>query len=165
MEHIKTARTYLRRWEKDLNILFDILGSKEVMDPVGGGTLTLDEVKALFQRFLESYEKYNFGPMAVVLAETNEIIGFNGIKQLKNLEHPDIGFAFLKKYWRQGFGEETSRAVIDHSFQVLNLKTLLALVDSKNTASIHLLKKLGFVFKNTIIFKGDPTDVYELLKL
>lgn len=58
---------------------------------------------------------------------------------------PEIGFIFHPGAWGRGFAEEALRAVLERAFRVHRLESIEADVDPRNTASLQLLAKLGFV--------------------
>ena len=66
----------------------------------------------------------------------------------KNLEEKqyEIGFYICTKYWGKGYAFEAADAVIDYSFNKLNVSSLFAGHNPQNKASQHLLLKLGFIY-------------------
>jgi RimJ/RimL family protein N-acetyltransferase len=58
---------------------------------------------------------------------------------------PEIGFIFHPGSWGRGFAEEALRAVLERAFHVHRLEAIDADVDPRNTASLRLLSKLGFI--------------------
>src|SRR5690606_24087857 len=100
------------------------------------------------QLFLENYSDYElngFGRMAVISKETDAFLGFCGLKR-----HPDdfvdLGFRFFRKYWDKGYATESSKAIIKHGFNELNLEEIIGRVSNQNMASIRVLRKVGMEF-------------------
>ncbi|QHL90827.1 GNAT family N-acetyltransferase [Sphingomonas changnyeongensis] len=58
---------------------------------------------------------------------------------------PEIGFILHPDRWGQGLAGEAVAAVIDRAFAVHRLPRITADVDPRNTASLRLLARLGFV--------------------
>ncbi len=56
-----------------------------------------------------------------------------------------LSFWLLPKFWRRGFMSEALDAVVDFSFDDLNLELLYGDVASENLGSCALLEKKGFV--------------------
>jgi RimJ/RimL family protein N-acetyltransferase len=69
----------------------------------------------------------------------------------------DLGFAFLPDFIGKGLGYEIAQATLNYGKEVLKLGRIIAIVDSRNTASSALLQKLGFVFEKTIYFGEKKT--------
>jgi RimJ/RimL family protein N-acetyltransferase len=57
----------------------------------------------------------------------------------------EIGYWIGKPYWQKGYMTEACKAIIHEAKHSLGLTTITAGVFSDNPASIHILKKLGFV--------------------
>ncbi|MEE1886027.1 GNAT family N-acetyltransferase [Pedobacter flavus] len=53
---------------------------------------------------------------------------------------------------------------MNYGFANFNVAKIFAITDPRNINSKQVLSKLGFVFKETFDYKGDPTDWYELKK-
>ena len=71
---------------------------------------------------------------------------------------PEIGYILHPDFWGQGFGSEAISALLEYGFQERGLTEVIADVDPNNTASLSLLKRLGFIEtgreKNTIQISG-----------
>lgn len=92
---------------------------------------------------LADYEKYGYGRFAVELKETGRVIGFCGIKYIPEIDLPEIGYRYLKKYWGRGIGTEAAKACVEFALEDLGCKKLVALIMPENTASICVAEKLG----------------------
>lgn len=75
-----------------------------------------------------------------VVEYEGHVIGKAGFWRL-----PEIGYIFHPDNWGRGLGFECLSALIDRAFGRFAFGTLLADVDPRNTASLRLLAKLGFV--------------------
>ncbi|MBI5434421.1 MAG: GNAT family N-acetyltransferase [Planctomycetes bacterium] len=58
---------------------------------------------------------------------------------------PEVGFILHSSFTRRGFGVEAVRAVVARAFDVRGLALARADVDPRNTASLKLLARVGFV--------------------
>jgi RimJ/RimL family protein N-acetyltransferase len=61
----------------------------------------------------------------------------------------NFGYYFFVNEWGKGYGTEATSAVIQH-LQKHQIKKFIATVTVGNTASVAVLKKLGFEFNRTI---------------
>ena len=85
---------------------------------------------------------YTFG---VVERATARLIGSCGLEACDQTQrHYSFGYCFNRDVWRQGFGKEAARAIVDFGFERLGSHRLMALVFSGNAASAQILKGLGF---------------------
>jgi [ribosomal protein S5]-alanine N-acetyltransferase len=71
---------------------------------------------------------------------------------------PEFGFILHPDVWRRGIGHEAATAYIEHVFTTQAVDSITADVDPRNTASLALLAKLGFVetgrAENTFLIDG-----------
>lgn len=106
---------------------------------------------------LASYARHGHGLMAVVLKATGEPIGMCGLLKRDNLDHPDLGYAFLPEFGSKGYAREAAAAMLDHGAKALGFQAILAIVSPGNAASIKLLLKLGFAFvRLDAMYPGEP---------
>ena len=56
----------------------------------------------------------------------------------------EIAYSLIPSYQHKGYATESVQALIAHCFSNLNMKIISATIDVRNTASQHLLQKLGF---------------------
>lgn len=109
-----------------------------------------------------SYRLNGFGLLLVQHSETAEPIGICGLVSRDELEHPDIGFAFIETRWSRGYAYESAAAVLAHSREALGIARVEAITLPENTASIRLLQKLGFRYARPVRVGEDTLDLYAL---
>jgi len=59
-------------------------------------------------------------------------------------EEVELGYAFGKAHWGQGYATEACQTIVRYTFEELDLKRFINLVRRVNSASIALMKRLGF---------------------
>jgi RimJ/RimL family protein N-acetyltransferase len=159
---LETERLQLKWFTlADTPLMYAIWNDPAFMRFVGDrGIETLEMAEtAMCDGPLHLYETYGYGPFRVTRRSDGTDAGVCGLYRRENLDAPDLGFAFLPDYRGMGFGYESSRAVLLHAHDELELATVTAIVSPKNTASIGLLRKLGLVFEKTIRMPGEDEDV------
>lgn len=117
----------------------------------------------------QQYQEHGTARWAVVDKESLECVGWAGLKYMnqpmnKHNHFYDLGYRFKKKHWGKGFATESSRAVLDHGFEKFGTDTIFAITDPRNINSKKVLARLGFEFRETFDYEGDPTDWFELKK-
>ncbi len=160
---LETTRLILRRLmpDDDAPFMLALLNSPGWLQYIGDrGVHTLEDARNyILNGALASYEKHGFGPYVVRLKDETTPLGVCGLFKRENLEDVDLGFAFLPGYMGQGYGFEAASAVINYAESVWGLKRLVAITVPYNTASIHLLKKLGFQFEKMIRLADDAEEL------
>ena len=108
---------------------------------------------------LRHYADHGFGLFRVSLIGQDPAVGICGLVSRSEFPAPDLGFAFLRKHWSQGYALEASRAVLAHARGELGLTRVIAMADEGNVASTRLLDKLGFRFERMTRMPGETIEV------
>ena len=120
------------------------------------GIKTVDDAtRYIINGAIKSYQQQGFGLYAVRLKESGVPIGLCGFIKRPGLDHIDIGFAFLPEYTGSGYAYESAASVMNYAREVLKIDTVVAITTRDNEASVKLLKKLGFSFKELVTLPGD----------
>lgn len=136
---IRTERLLLRRPRMDdLDPMFETMSNPEAMRywstlPHASREVTRPWLEKKIARTADGGEDF-------VIEHDGRVIGDVGAGRL-----PDFGFMLRQDCWGQGFATEASRAFIDHAFRNTPATELLADVDPRNTASLRVLARLGFI--------------------
>lgn len=121
---------------------------------------THEDARAYIQNSLiSSYRTHGFG--LYVVEHSEEAIGLCGLLQRDYLDAPDLGFAILPEYERQGLTREAIELTLEYAAQSLQLRELLAIVLEENLPSQKLLRRCGFKPSGTVDSdKGDELLLY-----
>ncbi|MBP6302399.1 MAG: GNAT family N-acetyltransferase [Bacteroidia bacterium] len=65
-------------------------------------------------------------------------------------QRAELGYWLLPPYWNKGYATEILNEILHHAKTSLNLHRIAAEVEQDNTASIELLKKIGFERDGTL---------------
>lgn len=165
--YIETERLLIRPFTlDDIDAAYAMNLDAEVNKYTGdGGIVSREEMeRRIKEDVLGDYKKYGFGRLAVALKGENSFIGFTGLKYLADRKEVDLGYRFMKKYWGRGIATESARASIKLGFEVLGLERLVAMVLPENRASIKVLEKLNFTFKEEFEEEQERIKLYTLKK-
>ena len=90
----------------------------------------------------EPRRKFQF---AITLSEGGRLIGSAGIRRKPENEwEADIGYEVAAEHWGNAYATEASRALVEFGFRELKLHRISAGCVAENTASVHVLERLGF---------------------
>jgi len=162
LQTLQTKRLILRPFtEADAPAYHALVSDPEVLRYTGESPITSVEeaLDILRTRPLRDYAVHGFARMACVLQETNELIGFCGLKRLEELNNEiDIGYRFVRRYWGLGLASESAAALYAHGKTELQLTRIIGLVMPENTGSVRVLEKLGMQREKAVRFPGADRD-------
>jgi RimJ/RimL family protein N-acetyltransferase len=122
-----------------------------------------DAINYLTNGPIYSYQTYGFGLSLVLLKGTDTPIGLCGLLKREELEHPDLGYAFLPEFWGKGYANEAAESVLKEGVVTHSLNIILAVTLLDNLSSNRLLKNVGFNLKGTIDLQGSRNNLYEYI--
>lgn len=150
---LETERLYLREMTyADFEPLCKILCDEEAMYAYEGA-FSREEARQWLDRQLSRYEEWGFGLWAVVLKETDEMIGQCGltIQPWKDEELLEVGYLFQRAFWRKGYATEAARACMDYAFGVLDAPEICSIIRDTNTPSRNVALRNGMTAGDTWI--------------
>lgn len=108
---------------------------------------------------LEQITSDNWFRWAVILKDTNELMGTGLIYFEEEYNLFEIGYNFGKQYWGKGYATETMQAIISFAKDTLGVKELVGRYAKENSASGNVMKKLGFVYCKDIPYEANEGKV------
>lgn len=142
---LETERLYFREMNQgDFFSLCEILQDERTMYAYEGA-FSDQEVQEWLDRQLSRYEKWNFGLWAVILKETDKMIGQCGLtmQPWKESEVLEIGYLFNRLYWHRGYATEAARACKKYAFETLGASEVCSIIRDTNLASQNVAVRNG----------------------
>lgn len=142
---LETERLYLREMNQgDFFSLCEILQDERTMYAYEGA-FSDQEVQEWLDRQISRYEKWNFGLWAVILKETDKMIGQCGLtmQPWKESEVLEIGYLFNRLYWHRGYATEAARACKKYAFESLGASEVCSIIRDTNLASQNVAVRNG----------------------
>lgn len=150
---LETKRLYLREMEQsDYSGLCKILQDEKVMYAYEHA-FSDDEVQAWLDKQLRRYIEDGFGLWAVILKETDEMIGQCGIsiQDCGGKQVPEVGYLFQRKFWHQGYATEAAIACKEYAFDTLNIEEVYTIIRDINIASQKVAVRNGMERRGMIM--------------
>lgn len=159
-----TDRLLLRRFTPEDLIAFQSYRSDPEVGRYQGWEVMSDEAALAF---LTDQSLTVFGTagqwvqVAITHRDTGELIGDIGI--CVSEEHVgvvELGFTIARAAQGNGYATETLTALLDELLNMPGVRSVMAVTDARNDASIALLHRVGFAHQSTksTIFRGQPCD-------
>lgn len=171
---MQTDRILLRRWqESDAETLFKYASDPDVGPHAGWPPhKSVKESLEIIQTVLSADTMW-----AVVLKETNEIIGCVGYLTSENSNvtidsnSAEVGYWIAKPYWNKGICTEALKLVVDYCFEKKGYNSLWGTHFIDNPPSGKVMEKCGFlptgeviICPNLSVGADRPVRVLSLIK-
>ncbi len=146
----ETDRLILRELlPTDVAGMFEMDSDPEVHRYLGNKPYSaIEESQANIEFIRRQYIENGIGRWATIEKETNNFVGWAGLKLItettnNRINYYDLGYRFSKKYWGKGYATESAMAAKDYAFNTLKLAEIIGIADINNSGSIHVLEKVG----------------------
>lgn len=118
-------------------------------------TLTEDEANSWFESALANPTRF-----VVAGADTDEFIGFCGIKQIDGVL--DFGYFIRSEFWGKGIAAKACRMAVEKLSAEIDLDTVQVFIADENAASKRVVEKLGWQAKQSGSKDGEPGRYYRI---
>jgi len=161
---IETNRCIIRETtEADLVRLYEIYEEPSVTDYMDGLYLSRQQEAAYLREYQDRiYAFYGFGVWSIVEKESGLVIGRAGISMRQEYEEPELGFVIDCAFQHQGYAGEVCRAILTFCQEEYHMPVIQAFVRLGNSASVKLLRSLGFVHLEDVQLNGILHERYLL---
>jgi len=115
----------------------------------------------------KQYVDKGIGRFAMISKETNEFIGWAGLKYNTEMVNNktnfyDIGYRLDERFWEKGYASEATFAWLKYAFETMNIKTIEASAHAHNIASNRILQKIGMQMTEQYLEDGVYWNWYQL---
>ena len=176
--YLETEKLILREiQESDVDGMFELDSNRNVHLYLGNKPITTKKEAEININFIkQQYKERGIGRFAVIEKSSGNFIGWSGLKlnsgekeALNGVQNfIDIGYRFIPKYWRKGYGLESAITCLKYGFNTMKYNSIYGAADIKNIGSNKILQKIGLQFVNEFDYKHEQNTVkvnwYELKK-
>lgn len=146
---LETARLRLRQMQLedvDVDPLLRVFGDADTMR-FYPSPFTREQMAAWIEWNLRSYNEHGYGLWALVLKETNEVIGDCGLTWQRvgygDGRELEAGWHVRRDLWSLGLATEAGFSVRDYAHDVLQRERLIAIINAENLPSQSVARKLA----------------------
>src|ERR1044071_5803845 len=98
---------------------------------------TIEQARQVIDIIRGQYESNGIGRWAVVEKDSNNFIGWAGLKLMKepvnsHVDYHDLGYRFIRPYWGKGYATEAAMATLQYAWQVMCLPKVYAIANVDN---------------------------------
>jgi len=113
----------------------------------------IDKTKEWISFEIGQIEKDDWYRFALVLKETNVLIGTGLIYFEEEVDSWEIGYNLGKKYWGKGYTTEAMKQIISFAQEELGITEIVGRYAKENPESGKVMEKLGFQFEKEIPYE------------
>jgi RimJ/RimL family protein N-acetyltransferase len=174
---LETKRLLLRRPVlEDAQAALALMTDPVAMEFLGGvHPDAASDPEFVVRRWLERWDDNGCGPFSVVRREDERWLGRTGLLvwDVRTWTHttfasagefaqPELGWAFTRAHWGNGYATEAALAVRDWARRVRGIDRLVSVIASTNVRSRQLAERLGATPGETVeLFDNGPHVVWE----
>ncbi|WOK07115.1 GNAT family N-acetyltransferase [Imperialibacter roseus] len=138
--------------------IIELVNSPGWLEFIGERNVKSREDADAYIRKIESNPAVDY--WVIELVTSGEPVGIVTLIQRDYLQSPDIGFALLPAFEKQGYAFEAVSLFLNDFFSVSTNKEIHAIILDHNRPSIQLVQKLGLVFSDRIEVNGEQLSLY-----
>jgi [ribosomal protein S5]-alanine N-acetyltransferase len=162
---LMTPRLHLRPFTlADQEAIHAVYADPDVMRYVGHGAhRTLAETVNALRIYGDVLAQRGYSFLAVTERESGALIGDGGLHPMGGVG-PDVelGYTLARSAWGRGYATELGQALVEYAFTALRVPRVVAQVEPANTASRHVLAKLGMTPREERTAYGRPHLLYAI---
>jgi RimJ/RimL family protein N-acetyltransferase len=146
---------------RDFIGLYAVVGDPEVMEHIGEGALSYQEARDYVLRYQKHWDIRGLGGWTIRRRTSDEVLGNIFLRPTPDKGVVEVGYALLRRSWRNGYATESLGAVIEYA-RCRGFKTIVAVVRPANLASAKVLLRCGFDFDRARETQGQTRHYYTL---
>jgi ribosomal-protein-alanine N-acetyltransferase len=163
---LETDRLLLRPFTvDDLPALITLRADEEVSRYLGGALMQSPEAitnRASF--YLACHERNGYGIAMISQKSDGTVIGWGGLQPLEETGEIEVGYGFAKPFWGLGYATEMAAACLRYGFEQAGLARIVAVAVPENTASRHVMEKLGMKYEREALHYGQKCVFYAIMR-
>ena len=160
--NIETERLAIRPINSaDAEFILELVNSKGWIEFIGDRKVSnLSNAEKYIQKITDSPNTfYN----VFELKESQKSIGVVTFLHRDDEEFPDLGFALLPEYEKNGFTYEASKAYLQELMRSGDVDKIMAITLPHNIKSVSIIKKLGFEFEGNRTKGADTLSYFSFI--
>ena len=145
----------------DAEAVFGIWGDPEVMRYTSMDVIeSLDRARVVVANLAARYGDDGLGWWAAAPIVGGPAVALCCLQRMPDGEEIEIGYYVRRDRWREGFGTEIARGLIEHARVDLGLRRIVAVVRAENAASRRVLEKAGMRHAGTTDYRNGRPEKY-----
>lgn len=160
-EIFRTKRCIVREvCTDDVERLFEIYEAPSIQKYLADIQDTVEDEITYTRKYIRyRYDTFHYGAWIIEDIHTHKVIGRAGLNYKKDGPSPELSYMICQERQRQGLAYEVCHSIVAYAREPLKLPAIYARVNAGNTASLRLIRKLGFQDAGTAGFDRDGAQI------
>lgn len=149
-KYVETERLYFRRFNlNDAKELAKQLNHRDMLENLLHlpYPYTIDHARWWILQHDELFDHDRIYEFAIILKETNKLIGSIGLSYIEKNKHGETGYWIAKDYWGKGYATEALKGLIKWAFEEKDFHKVIASHFARNKASGKVMQKAGMTYE------------------
>ena len=161
---IETKRCLVREiTEEDVDELYEIYADPGVSRYTEGLYEDREREREYIRDYIKNrYRFFEYGIWLIIDRASKKAIGRAGFEYRAGFEDPELGYVIAAPCQRKGYAFEVCSALLKYAADQLAFSGINAFTVKENTASVRLLRKLGFERMEEIMIDGKAHERYNI---
>jgi RimJ/RimL family protein N-acetyltransferase len=167
--NLETERLFLRPFlASDNEAMFIMDSNPNVHRYLGNEPVTtIEQCDQYIKAIQKQYQDNGIGRFVIQIKDTQEIIGWAGLKFITEPENNhvnfyDIGYRLAEEHWGKGYGYEVAKAWLDYAFNEMKVAAVYASAHNENKGSNKILQKIGMQQNGQYLHDDMKCNWYEI---
>ena len=119
-----------------------------------------------YERQFSRYKNDLGGMNALILKETNELVGYCGllVQTVDGETELEIGYSMIPKFWNNAFATEAAQKCRDFAFENNFTENLISIISISNLPSQRVAVKNGMKVRNPSVYKGNDVFIFNIYR-
>ena len=120
--------------------------------------IDIETVAEVIAESSAAWRERNIGMWCVRLHDQADLVGFVGFRFVHEIQRgAELLYGFYPRYWRKGYAAESVNAALNYAFVDNQLPHVWGATDPPNVASVRVMERAGFAFKEQGLLAGLDT--------
>lgn len=161
-KEIQTERLLIRPINLgDKDFIYSLVNTDGWLKYIGDRNIkNIEDAEKYIQKILENTNYYY---NVFEISETKQPIGIITFLNRDSQEFPDIGFALLPQFEKEGYTFEASKKYLDEIINTKLHKKIIGITIPENEKSIKLLRRLGLNFESSFSQENETLSLYSIV--
>ena len=139
----------------------------EVMEFLSDGNpQSISTTQQAVEKVQDRWSRLGYSWWAVMLRETGKVIGAACLQNVANVEGAEleIGWRLSTNATGKGYATEAGLSAAQFAFEVIGADHIIAVANPKNTASHHVMQRVGMTYRGVETHYDEDCTTYALQK-